>query len=104
MQTGERVDDQREPVGQVVAGAAVEANAVAVLAGDDAEAVVFDLVQPRLAGRRLRGLPWSGLGLSRPKVMNGCEPVSGWILLTGEAINGQVSFPATFKPFTGSDG
>jgi hypothetical protein len=49
-------DDQREPVGQVVAGAAVAANAAAVLAGDDAEAVVFDLVQPRVAGGWLRRL------------------------------------------------
>ena len=55
-QPGQRLHDQREPVGQVVAGAAVEPDAVAVLAGDDAEAVVLDLVQPRVAGRRLRRL------------------------------------------------
>jgi hypothetical protein len=42
-------------MGQVVAGAAVEPDAVAVLARDDAEAVVLDLVQPRVADRRLSG-------------------------------------------------
>ncbi len=55
-QAGERLDDQREAVGEVVAGAAVQPHAVAVLARDDAEAVVLDLVQPRVAGRRLRRL------------------------------------------------
>jgi hypothetical protein len=45
---------QREPIGQVIAGEAVEPHAVAVLARDDAEAVVLDLVQPRVAARRLR--------------------------------------------------
>jgi hypothetical protein len=50
-QPGERLHDQREPVGEVVAGAA---NALSILAGDDAEAVVLDLVQPRLPGRGLR--------------------------------------------------
>ena len=55
-QTGQRLDDQREAIGQVVAGAAVEPHAVAVLARDDAEAVVLDLVQPRVAAWRLRRL------------------------------------------------
>ena len=45
--------DQREAVREVIAGAAVEPHAVAVLAGDDAEAVVLDLVQPSLTGWRL---------------------------------------------------
>jgi hypothetical protein len=49
-----RLDDQREAVGQVVARSAVEPHAVAVLAGDDAETVVLDLVQPRSACWRLR--------------------------------------------------
>ena len=39
---GQRRDDQREAAGQVVAGAAVEANAAAVLARDQAKAVVLD--------------------------------------------------------------
>jgi hypothetical protein len=47
-------DDQPEAVGQVVAGAAVESDAVAILAGDYAEAVVLDLVQPGIAAGRLR--------------------------------------------------
>jgi hypothetical protein len=38
--------DHRKAVGQLITGAAVEPHAVAVLAGDDAEAVVLDLVQP----------------------------------------------------------
>jgi hypothetical protein len=50
-QLGERLDDQREPVGEVVAGAAVELDTRAVLAGDHAEAVVLDLMQPLCAGR-----------------------------------------------------
>ena len=53
-QAGQRLDDQREPLGQVVARAAVEPHEVAVLARYDAGAVVLDLVQPRVAVRRLR--------------------------------------------------
>ena len=52
-QAGEGLDDQRKAMGQVVARAAVEPHAGTVLAGHDAEAVVLDLVQPRLAGWRL---------------------------------------------------
>jgi hypothetical protein len=48
-QADKRLDGQREPVGQVVAGAAVEPDAVALLPRDHAEAVVLDLVQPRVA-------------------------------------------------------
>jgi hypothetical protein len=55
-QADEGLDDQREAVGQVVAGTAVEAKASAILARDDAEAVVLDLVQPVLAGGRCLGL------------------------------------------------
>jgi hypothetical protein len=54
-QLGERPDDQREAVGEVVARPAVELHPVAALAGDDPEAVVLDLVQPIIAGGRLRG-------------------------------------------------
>jgi hypothetical protein len=46
-----RLDDQRGGIGQ-----AVGPHPLAVLARDDAETVVLDLVQPRVAGRRLRGL------------------------------------------------
>src|SRR6266540_3777297 len=40
----------------VVTGAAVEPHAGTVLAGDDAEAVVLDLVQPCVAGARSAGV------------------------------------------------
>jgi hypothetical protein len=40
-QAGERLDNQREPIGQIIAWAAVEPNAAAVLVGDDPEAVVL---------------------------------------------------------------
>src|SRR5437764_8694308 len=43
---GRAPDDQREAVGQVVAGAAVEPHALAILARDDAETIVLDLVHP----------------------------------------------------------
>jgi hypothetical protein len=43
-----------KPIGQVVPRSAIEPHALAVLASDDAEAVVLDLVQPRVAGWRLR--------------------------------------------------
>ncbi len=52
---GDCLDDEREAVGQVVAGAAVEPHPLAGLAGNDPEAVVLDFMQPQLAGRRLWG-------------------------------------------------
>jgi hypothetical protein len=54
-QAGQRLSDEREALGEVVARPTVEPHAVAVLAGDHAETVVVDLVQPQLAGRRARG-------------------------------------------------
>jgi hypothetical protein len=54
-QPRQRPNDEREAISQAVAGAAVEPDAVAILAGDDAEAIVFDLVNPRVPGWRLRG-------------------------------------------------
>jgi hypothetical protein len=42
-QAGQRLDDQREATGEVVAGTAVEPHSWAVLPGDDSEAVVLDL-------------------------------------------------------------
>ena len=41
---------------QVIAGPAVEPHTLAVLTGDNAEAVVLDLVQPQLPGWRGRGI------------------------------------------------
>src|SRR5262249_26899500 len=43
---------------EIVAWAAVEPHAAAILAGDDAEAVMLDLVQPSLARWRLLGFCW----------------------------------------------
>src|SRR6516165_6248289 len=54
-QPGERLDDEREAVSEIVARPAVELHAVAVLARDHPEAVVLDLMHPVLAARRLRG-------------------------------------------------
>jgi hypothetical protein len=55
-QARDGIHDQREAVRQVIAGATVEFHALTVLARDDAEAVVLDLVNPRAAARRLFGL------------------------------------------------
>ena len=43
-------------MGEIVAGTAVEPHLRASFAGNDAEAIVFDLVQPIDAGRQLVGL------------------------------------------------
>ncbi len=50
-QTGQRLNDQREAVGEVVARTAIEPYLRASLAGNDAEAVMFDFMQPLAAGR-----------------------------------------------------
>src|ERR1700730_8607910 len=55
-QLGDRLDDERESVGQVIAGPAIELHPFAVLAGDDPKTVVLDFVQPLLARRRLRSI------------------------------------------------
>src|SRR5262249_32386118 len=54
-QAGQRLDDQREATGEVVAGTAIEPHLCALLAGNDAEAVVLDFVQPLAAGRQFIG-------------------------------------------------
>jgi len=48
-QASQRLDDQREAAREVIAGTAVEPHLRAVLAGNDAEAIVLDLVQPLAA-------------------------------------------------------
>jgi glucose-6-phosphate dehydrogenase assembly protein OpcA len=45
-QACQRLDDQREAIGEVIAGTAVELHLCGILAGDDPKAVVLDLVQP----------------------------------------------------------
>ena len=52
----QRLHDQWEPLGQVVAWTAVEPHLWAVLAGDDPEPVVLDFVQPERPGGRGGGL------------------------------------------------
>ena len=49
MRAGQRLDDQRKAVGQVIAWTAIEPHPQAVLAGDDAEAVVLDFVNAQAA-------------------------------------------------------
>src|SRR5262245_56031071 len=56
-ETGQCFDDQREAVCQVIARTAVEPQLRARLAGNDAEAIVLDFVNPRAAG-------WQCVGLS----------------------------------------
>ena len=57
-QACQRLSDQREAMGEVVARAAIEPHLRASLAGNDAEAIVLDLVQPLAAGRQFCGLGW----------------------------------------------
>jgi len=45
-QAGQRLDDQRKTICEIIAGAAVEPHLCALLAGDDPKAVMLDLVQP----------------------------------------------------------
>ena len=51
----QRLDDQREATGEVIARTAIEPHSRAVLAGNNAEAVVLDLMQPLAAGRQFIG-------------------------------------------------
>src|ERR1700730_1435428 len=55
-QLGDPLDDERKSVGQVIAWPTVQLHPLAVLAGNDPEAVVLDFVQPLLARRRLRSI------------------------------------------------
>src|SRR5262245_3372533 len=57
-QACQRLDDQRKAAGEVITRTAIEPHLRAVLAGNDAEAVVFDLVQPLAARRQLVGFGW----------------------------------------------
>jgi hypothetical protein len=57
-QAGQRIDDQRKATGEVIAWATIEPHPVAILAGDDAEAVVLDFVQPLGARGQLIRFGW----------------------------------------------
>jgi len=50
-QPGQRFDDQREATGEIVAWTTIEPHPLAILAGNDTEAVVLNLMQPQAAGR-----------------------------------------------------
>jgi hypothetical protein len=52
-QACQRLDDQRETTGEVVARTAIEPHLPASLAGNDTKAVVLDFVQPLAARRQL---------------------------------------------------
>src|SRR5215469_10008969 len=54
-QACQRLHDQREAAGEVVAGAAIEPHSRAVLAGNDPESIVLNLMQPQAAGRQRVG-------------------------------------------------
>src|SRR5262249_28795835 len=54
-QARQRLADQRKAVGEVIAGSAVEPHALTILAADNPETVVLNLMQPRPAGRQLIG-------------------------------------------------
>jgi hypothetical protein len=57
-QPSERLNDQREAMGEVIARTAIQPHLWAFLAGNDAEAVMLDLVQPLAARRQLCGFDW----------------------------------------------
>jgi hypothetical protein len=61
-------------VGQFIARTAVEPQLRAILAGNDAEAVVLDLVQPLAAGRQLIGFGWEARR----------RPAVSWLVLNVE--------------------
>jgi hypothetical protein len=50
-QAGQRLDNQREATSEVIARTALEPHSRPILTGNDAEAVMLDLVQPLAAGR-----------------------------------------------------
>ena len=54
------LDDPNKPPGQIVARPAVEPHPLAILAGDTAEAVVLDFVQPAVTGRAGASKMWGG--------------------------------------------
>jgi hypothetical protein len=45
-QPGERINDQREATGKIIARTAIEAHSRAVFPGNNPKAIVLDLVQP----------------------------------------------------------
>ena len=95
-QAGDDPVDQREPVGQVIAGAAVEAHAAAVLARDHAEAVVLDLVQPCVAGGGRCALVGRQGGTKPSGRVRGRDKIS--VLQTAEGPGEVVASPGPPRP------
>src|SRR5262249_18408688 len=56
------LDNQREAVGQVVTGAAVEPHALAVLTSDDPESIVLSKARPRRRARHMGRTRSAGAG------------------------------------------
>ena len=56
----------REAMGEIVARTAIEPHLHASLAGNDAKAIVLDLVQPLAAGGQLIGIGWVSGGRPEP--------------------------------------
>src|SRR5262249_44929037 len=54
----ERINDQWKAAGWVIAEPAVEPLPLTILAGDDSESIVLDLMQPLAAGGQLIGFGW----------------------------------------------
>jgi hypothetical protein len=57
-QACQRLDDEREAMGEVIAGTAVEPHLCAVLARNDPKPVVLNLMQPLAASGQLIGFGW----------------------------------------------
>src|SRR5262245_8898741 len=87
-QLGHHFHDQREAIGQVIAGAAVEPHLGAVLTSDDAEAVMFEFHAATARLRAALGL-WSEgrAGRSQGAFPSSCAIVA-WILPPGRQREG----------------
>jgi len=57
-QPGERINDQRKAIGEVIARTTIQPHLCALLARNDAETIVFDFVQPLAAGWQFIGFGW----------------------------------------------
>ena len=79
-QPGKRINDQREAAGEVITRTAVKPHLRALLAGNDAEAVMLDFMQPLAAGGRLIGFGWKERR-DEPYAAT-CRPKYGWLIAT----------------------
>src|SRR5262249_46777332 len=57
-QASQRLDDQREAMGEIVTRTAVEPHSRPILPSNNPKAIVLDFVQPLAAGRQLVGFGW----------------------------------------------